>query len=146
MGQPIFNHHVADPRGTVPGLRVVDRYDIHPFPAEHVRPVAVAAADIEDGFPRAGDLLDELEALVAGADAAEMVHEYGEDVVGCLHGGGVEVGTAVFEGLAAPGPEREVRVWEGEFAFRDGEGGGEVAFAGEMVCDAFADAGFSRVG
>ena len=48
-----------------------------------------------------------------------MVHEDGEDVVGCFHKESVDVGTAVFEGLAAPGPEGEVRVGEGEFAFGD---------------------------
>lgn len=108
----------------------------------------IPGSDVEDRFP-GGDLADESEGFVGGDDAAEVVHEDREEVVGGLEGGGGGGRAGPAQRVVGPGPERQGRVGvcSGLFQRLDrGDVGAAVAVGDEVRGDGGAQGGLFGVG
>ena len=144
---------VADPER--PPLRgsVVDGVDGDAEASQEQRPVPVAAADLDDvaaGRVGGGELLEEREGVVGGADAAVVVVEDGEDVVRVADAHGRGVWSGPFEVLAGPGPDVQVGIGVLGFELvREGErrvGSRRKEIGAEVGRDAHAERAFLGVG
>ena len=116
---------IADPHCPPQTVSVINRMHCQAMPAEHVRPVAIPAANVQDCSGFTCELLHNLESFERRAQTAEVVVENGQDVMTLLdvYGGGVR--TTPFEVLASPGPYVVVRVDVSGFELGDGEGCGQ---------------------